>query len=58
VAEATWDTESLGHHRRHAAESLLAQERLQAEEEARAAFLRQVGAWSRAGYAVVFVAAK
>ncbi len=58
VAEATWDTESLAHHRRYAAESLLAQERLQAEEEARAAFLRQVGAWSRAGYAVVFVAAK
>ena len=56
--EATWDTESLAHHRRYAAESLLAQERLQAEEEGRHDFLRQVARWQQEGYAVVFVAAK
>jgi len=58
VAEATWDTESLSHHRRYAPDSLLAQERLQAEEEARALFLRRVSEWSGAGYAIILVAAK
>ncbi|HVW20518.1 MAG TPA: transcription-repair coupling factor [Opitutaceae bacterium] len=58
AAEATWDTESLAHHRRYPDDSLLAQDRLQAEEEARGAFLRQLAAWERQGYALAFVAAK
>jgi len=56
--EATWDTESLVHHRRYAGEGLVAQERLQVEEESRNEFLAQVKAWSQAGYEVIFVAAK
>jgi transcription-repair coupling factor (superfamily II helicase) len=58
TAEATWDTESLAHHRRYAADSLLAQERLPAEEEARGEFLRQLAAWEKSGYGVIFVVAK
>jgi transcription-repair coupling factor (superfamily II helicase) len=58
TAEATWDTESLAHHRRYAADSLLAQERLPAEEEARGEFLRRVAAWEKSGYGVIFVVAK
>jgi transcription-repair coupling factor (superfamily II helicase) len=58
AAEATWDTESLVHHRRYAADALLAQDRLPAEEEARGEFLRQVAGWEKSGYAVVFVVAK
>ena len=56
--EATWDTESLAHHRRYAGEGLVAQERLQVEEESRNEFLAQVKGWSQAGYEVIFVAAK
>jgi len=58
AAAGTWDSESLSHHRRYPAEGLVAQERLQAEEDARRDFFRQVAAWSRDGYAVVFVAGK
>jgi transcription-repair coupling factor (superfamily II helicase) len=58
AAETTWDTESLVHHRRYAAESLLAQDRLPAEEQARADFLRQLAGWGKSGYAVVIVVAK
>src|SRR5688572_23724481 len=56
--EATWDTESLAHHRRYPEEALVAQERLNMEEDARHDFLRQVAAWRKAGYEVVFVASK
>jgi transcription-repair coupling factor (superfamily II helicase) len=58
AGEATWDTESVAHHRRYAADSMLAQDRLPAEESARRDFLRQVAAWGKAGYGVAFVAAK
>jgi transcription-repair coupling factor (superfamily II helicase) len=58
AAEATWDTESLAHHRRYPGEGLVAQERLQVEEEGRNEFLGQVKQWAQAGYEVIFVAAK
>ena len=56
--EATWDTESLTHHRRYPDDALVAQERLSVEEDARHEFLRQIAAWKKAGYEIVFVAAK
>ncbi|MBS0632506.1 MAG: transcription-repair coupling factor [Verrucomicrobia bacterium] len=56
--DVTWDTESLAHHRTYPADSLVAQERLQVEEEARHRFLRQVAAWRGEGYAVLFVVSK
>jgi transcription-repair coupling factor (superfamily II helicase) len=55
VADITWDTESLAHHRNYPDDSLLAQDRLQWEEDARGRFLRQVAAWKSAGYGVAFV---
>ena len=55
VADLTWDTESLAHHRNYPNDSLMAQDRLQWEEEARGRFLRQVAAWKTAGYGVAFV---
>ncbi len=58
AAELTWDTESLAHHRSYPEDSLVAQERLQVEEEARRTFLVQVAAWRKAGYGVVFVVSK
>ena len=58
AAEATWDTESLAHHRSYCAGALVAQERLQSENEARADFLRRLAAWRKEGYVAVFVAAK
>ena len=58
AAEATWDTESLAHHRSYPEGALVAQERLQVEEDARLKFLLQVAAWRKAGYDIVFVAAK
>jgi transcription-repair coupling factor (superfamily II helicase) len=39
--EVTWDTESLVHHRSYPDDALVAQERLQVEDEARRRFLRQ-----------------
>jgi transcription-repair coupling factor (superfamily II helicase) len=57
-AEVTWDSENLSHYRHFPGEALVAQERLQAEEEARQKFLEQVAAWGRAGFGLVFVAAK
>ncbi len=57
AAEATWDTESLAHHRRYPNESLIAQERLQAEDDARRTFFAQLGAWHRSGYDLLLVAA-
>ncbi len=56
--EVTWNSESLVHHRRYPSDSLVAQERLQVEEEARADFLRQVRLWQKNGYAVAFVVSK
>ncbi|HZP58694.1 MAG TPA: transcription-repair coupling factor [Opitutaceae bacterium] len=56
--EQTWDTESLAHHRSYPDDTLVAQERLQMEEDARLKFLRQTAAWRRAGYGVVFVVSK
>jgi transcription-repair coupling factor (superfamily II helicase) len=58
LAEATWDTESLKHHRRYPGEGLVAQERLHAEAEARVEFLQRVAAWQESGYAVAFVMSK
>jgi transcription-repair coupling factor (superfamily II helicase) len=56
--ETTWDTESLAHHRRYPDDALVAQERLQVEEEARQEFLRQVAKWAKEGYAIAIVTAK
>jgi transcription-repair coupling factor (superfamily II helicase) len=56
--EATWDTESLTHHRRYPEDSLVAQERLTVEEDARRDFLRQLVAWAKAGYTVDVVTSK
>ncbi len=56
--EATWDTESLSHHRRYPGDGLVATERLEAEEDARREFLRRVAAWKTAGFEVLFVASK
>lgn len=56
--ELTWDTESLAHHRSYPDDSLVAQERLVVEEEARSRFLRQVAQWQRDGFAPLFVVSK
>jgi transcription-repair coupling factor (superfamily II helicase) len=56
--EQTWDTESLAHHRSYPDDALVAQERLQVEEDARRKFFQQVAAWQRAGYGVAFVVSK
>jgi transcription-repair coupling factor (superfamily II helicase) len=58
VTEITWDTESLVHHRTYPSDNLVAQERLSAEEEARAAFLQQLVAWKKDGYGLAFVVSK
>ena len=57
-AEATWDTESLAHHRTYPEGALVAQERLQVEEDARLKFLLQVAAWRKAGYDIALVTGK
>jgi transcription-repair coupling factor (superfamily II helicase) len=56
--DAVWDSESLVHHRRFPGESLLARERLDAEEDARRAFLGQLASWHRQGYGIAFIASK
>ncbi len=58
VAESTWDTESLHHHRTYPSDELVAQERLAAEEESRRAFLQQLVAWKKDGYGLAFVVSK
>ncbi|MBL9201183.1 MAG: transcription-repair coupling factor, partial [Opitutaceae bacterium] len=58
TTEATWDTESLAHHRRYPDDALVAQERLSVEEDARHEFLRQIATWRKAGYDLVIVSAK
>jgi transcription-repair coupling factor (superfamily II helicase) len=55
VVDLTWDTESLAHHRNYPDDSLMAQDRLQWEDEARGRFLRQVATWKSAGFGVAFV---
>ncbi|HWA08375.1 MAG TPA: transcription-repair coupling factor [Opitutaceae bacterium] len=56
--EVTWNSESLTHHRSYPDEGLVAQERLQAEDDARRRFLRQTATWQAGGHAVVFVVSK
>ena len=58
VTETTWNTESLAHHRRYPSDTLIAQERLQAEEDARSEFLHQAAVWRDAGQGVVIVTAR
>jgi transcription-repair coupling factor (superfamily II helicase) len=57
-SEVVWDTEGLEHHRSLPADTLLARDRLQAEDEARRSFLGQLSAWARQGYAIAFAASK
>lgn len=56
--DTTWDTESLVHHRTYPEDALVAQERLQVEEEARQRFLHQVARWKKDGYEITFVVSK
>ena len=56
--EVTWDTESLAHHRHYPDDALVAQDRLNAEENARRDFLRRVAAWKKSGYDVAFIVSK
>jgi transcription-repair coupling factor (superfamily II helicase) len=56
--ESTWDTESLVHHRSYPSDGLVAQERLQAEEDARHRFLRETMAWRKNRYQILFVVSK
>jgi transcription-repair coupling factor (superfamily II helicase) len=56
--ESTWNTESLVHHRHFPSDSLVAQERLQVEEDARREFLEQVARWKKDSYHVLFVVSK
>ncbi|HXQ82340.1 MAG TPA: CarD family transcriptional regulator, partial [Opitutaceae bacterium] len=58
ASETVWDTESLEHHRALAPETLLARERLDAEDDARRAFLRRLSGWRREGYTIAFAASK
>jgi len=58
ASETAWDTESLEHHRRLPSETLLARDRLQAEEDARRAFLSRLAEWGRDGFAIAFAASK
>jgi transcription-repair coupling factor (superfamily II helicase) len=50
-----WDTESLSHHHRYPADALIAQERLDFEEQARGEFLPKLAAWRQEGHAVAVV---
>jgi transcription-repair coupling factor (superfamily II helicase) len=58
ASETVWDTESLEHHRRLPSETLLARDRLEAEEDARRSFLAGLAEWKREGYAVAMAASK
>jgi len=58
ATQVTWDTESLVHHRSYPEDSLVAQERLQVEEDARRRFLLQVATWKKAGNAILLVVSK
>jgi transcription-repair coupling factor (superfamily II helicase) len=58
ASETVWDTEGLEHHRPIPPETLLARERLQAEDDARRAFLDRIRSWKMDGYAIAFAASK
>jgi len=58
ATETVWNTESLEHYRPLAPDTLLARDRLQAEEDARRAFLGRVAGWRREGYAIAIAASK
>ena len=58
LTDTTLDTESLVHHRTYPEDALVAQERLQVEEDARQRFLHQVARWKKEGYDVTFVVSK
>ncbi len=58
VVETTWDTESLSHHRRYPSDDLIAQDRLAAEEQARAEFLDRLARWQGEGAAISIVVPK
>ena len=58
TVETVWETDSLVHHRSYPTDDLVANERLQAEEDARARFLKQVAAWAKEGYVVAIITAK
>ena len=58
AGEETWDTEPLAEHRAVPETSLLAHERLEAEDAARRSFLAKVLAWQEAGARVDFVISK
>ncbi len=58
ATDTTWNTESLVHHRTYPEDALVAQERLQVEEDARQRFLHQVARWKKDGYEITFVVSK
>ncbi|MBC8009499.1 MAG: transcription-repair coupling factor [Burkholderiales bacterium] len=58
VAEITWDTESLAHHRNYPSDDLIAQERLSAEEQSRHEFLDLLARWQTDGATLAIVAPK
>ncbi len=58
ATDTTWDTESLAHHRSYPEDALVAQERLQVEEDARRKFLLRVAGWKKDGFGVIFVVTK
>jgi len=58
TVETVWETDSLVHHRSYPTDDLVANERLQAEEDARARFLKQVAMWAKEGYALTIITAK
>ena len=58
VAELTWDTESLAHHRVYPSDDLIAQDRLGAEEQARHDFLARLARWHAEGARLAVVAPK
>ena len=58
TAEVVWDTGSLAHHRTYPEDTLVAQDRLMAEEDARRRFLDQASKWAKAGFTLLVVASK
>jgi len=58
TVEVVWETDSLAHFRSYPTDDLVANERLQAEEDARARFLKQVASWAREGGAISIITAK
>jgi transcription-repair coupling factor (superfamily II helicase) len=56
--EEVWDSESLAHHRQFVPDSLVARDRLTAEEDARRDFLGRLGQWRRERFTLLFAASK